>query len=220
MTHPSRTPRDLRFDDLETPLGPELAHLAREIEPERDLWPGIAGRLAARAAAPTLGARLRGRFAALRDLLIPSGAGWSGWAVQAAAALVLLTVGAGFGRWTAPGAAPSAAASGAAVDDVRPVTTQLSALEDDYLRAKDDLWLAALGSGALGGGALEGGRELSPETVAVVENNLRILSAAIREIRQALAADPSNRHLEELLVEQHRKEIRLLQSLTGEPAKV
>ena len=56
-------------------------------------------------------------------------------------------------------------------------------------------------------------RAASPETREVVERNLRVIDEAIEELRQALAADPGNPQLENLLLAQHRTEIDLLQRL-------
>jgi hypothetical protein len=63
------------------------------------------------------------------------------------------------------------------------------AVSDDYERL--DRELAAL--------LAEHRAKMQPETVAKVERNLAIIDAAIAEIRQALAEDPGNEALRQLL---------------------
>lgn len=52
---------------------------------------------------------------------------------------------------------------------------------------------------------------LAPETVAILEENLRIIDDAIRESRAALAADPANAALGQMLWATYRKKLDLLQ---------
>ena len=47
-------------DPLDRRLAAQLAELPRELEPARDLWPGIAARLAAGPASPQAGPRFEG----------------------------------------------------------------------------------------------------------------------------------------------------------------
>ena len=62
---------------------------------------------------------------------------------------------------------------------------------------------------------LEVGRErLSPETVDIIDRNLRIIDAAIAESRAALASDPANQDLWSLLSGRYRDRIDLLQSVS------
>jgi Putative zinc-finger len=53
--------------------------------------------------------------------------------------------------------------------------------------------------------------ELSPAALAVVEHNLRIIDEAIRETQAALAVDPRNQQVAELLWASYEKKIDLLQ---------
>jgi anti-sigma-K factor RskA len=57
--------------------------------------------------------------------------------------------------------------------------------------------------------AAERGR-LRPETIAVVERNLAIIDAAIRESRAALAHDPANVELRQLFAAAYRQKVELL----------
>jgi hypothetical protein len=52
--------------------------------------------------------------------------------------------------------------------------------------------------------------ELSPTALAVVEQNLRIIDEAIRETQEALAVDPRNERVAELLWASWEKKIDLL----------
>jgi hypothetical protein len=55
---------------------------------------------------------------------------------------------------------------------------------------------------------------LRPETVALVERNLRLIDAALREARAALAQDPGNADLRQLVATAARQKIELLQWAT------
>jgi hypothetical protein len=55
-----------------------------------------------------------------------------------------------------------------------------------------------------------GDTELSPETVAKLRESLRIIDAAIVEARRALAADPANKALIEMLSTSYNQKIDLL----------
>jgi anti-sigma-K factor RskA len=52
---------------------------------------------------------------------------------------------------------------------------------------------------------------LRPETVALVERNLRLIDAAFREARAALAEDPGNADLQQLVASAARQKVELLQ---------
>jgi hypothetical protein len=54
-------------------------------------------------------------------------------------------------------------------------------------------------------------KDLSPTALAVIEHNLRIIDEAIRETQAALAADPRNQRVAELLWASWEKKIDLLE---------
>ena len=59
--------------------------------------------------------------------------------------------------------------------------------------------------------ALRNGRgHLDPATIAIVEQNLKIIDRAIDQARQAVIDDPSNSYLTSHLVETRRKKLDLL----------
>jgi hypothetical protein len=55
---------------------------------------------------------------------------------------------------------------------------------------------------------------LSPRTLAIVQRNLQIIDAAIREAEQALARDPGNAGLERMLWTRYQQRIDLLERAT------
>ena len=167
-----------------------LAHAAalpRSLTPPRDLWPGIARRVA-------------------RERSWSSAAsGWGLWAFAAAATVV---IGLGAVLWSGPFPsrvrtvqipAPSPEitllAGTAVVSD--PI---LAAAERDYEAAANAL-LEALQQ-------RRGG--LQPEARAAIEANLQVIDRALAEVRQALVHDPRNPELSRMLVSTHRKKVEVL----------
>jgi anti-sigma factor RsiW len=176
--------------DRERRLRQLLAHAAalpRSLTPSRDLWPGIARRVA----------RERSWSWAA--------SGWSPWALAAAATVV---VGLGAALWNGPlpsrvrtvqipvpSPVMTLAAGTAVVSD--PI---LAAAERDYEAAANAL-LEALQRRRAG---------LQPEALAAVEANLQVIDRALAEVRQALVHDPANRELSRMLVSTHRKKLEVL----------
>ena len=157
------------------------ASLPRAIEPPADLWPDIRSRIRAQpggVAASTMASRSRwGSFAHNPRWL--------------AAAAVLLVVASS--ALTTLYLKPDRALVAARADSVTPMS-ETSAIpvrrvSDDYDRLDQEL--SALLAGQRG--------KLQPETIAKVERNLAVIDAAIAEIRQALAEDPGNEALHQLL---------------------
>jgi anti-sigma factor RsiW len=158
-------------------------------EPPRDLWNGIANRISA---APRAVAPSRRRFA----FTLP----------QLAAAVVVL---AALSGWVAvrllpPASPPPATATlqpasgGAAAPPFVPV----SVADQQYDQAVADLQEA-----------LKRGRDrLDPETVAVLERNLRVIDEAVEDAQKALGADPANAFLGGYLVERRQRKLELLRT--------
>lgn len=145
--------------------------LPQRIEPPRELWTGIAARIAAR--------RERARAMAWwreREF-------WAG--VAAAAAALVLAI--GVYRLTGPGRS------------ARPADGW-GVIEAGYERATAELARTL---------AVERQR-LRPETVALVERNVRLIDAALREARGALAKDPGNADLQQLVASAARQKVELL----------
>lgn len=159
--------------------------LPRAVEPPRDLFPEI------RSALPRRGPSRSARGSGTR------GGAWLGWAGLAASLLILLTATVLYvGRDTAEAPLPAQAALPASAPEI----SAYLAAEQEYLRATEQLMAA-----------LEERRgELPPETAAVVEENLRVIDAAIAEVKKALDEDPDEPRNGQYLAALHRQKIQLL----------
>jgi len=178
-------------DGIRALLG-TVAGLPRDIAPPDGLWSGIEERIqrprSLHVAAP--GARSRRAYAWLAAAAI--------FLVVASSAITARVLG-------RPGAtAASGIDSTPARDDSGTRPPGFRTVRDEYERMDRDL--AAL---------LEAQREkLAPETVAKVERNLDIIDQAIGEIRQALAEDPGNKALQQLLKASYGHKAALLRQVS------
>ena len=160
------------------------AALPRELSPERELWPQISERLRFVVPFPRQDARLQ-------PLLL----------LAAAALLIALS---SLVTWRIARPAERRLA-------VRPAEPQgtliahtpaagLLEAETEYARATDELLLA-----------LESRRDsLAPETLVEVEQNLRAIDGALKSLREALADDPGNQQLTQLLTGTHKRKVEAL----------
>ncbi|HEV8355616.1 MAG TPA: zf-HC2 domain-containing protein [Gemmatimonadales bacterium] len=123
-----------------------------------------------------------------------------GWWLAAAAAL-LIAVSSGVTALVlrrGGGGAPSV------VPAFRP-SVSLTTLEAQYSAASDDLT-----------GALEKARaRLAPETLAIIRRNLATIDSALAESRRALARDPANAALTQLVVAAWRQKLDFLRRATA-----
>jgi hypothetical protein len=55
---------------------------------------------------------------------------------------------------------------------------------------------------------------LSPETLRTVDQDLRVIDAALDSLRSALAKEPGNEELSRLLISTHQRKLDLLQHVT------
>ncbi len=176
----------------------EAAALPHEVEPARDLWPGIADRIGG-------GGRTVVPFAPRR---IPA---W-GLAALAAAAAVVVALSTTLLRPTRPGATTPGGPTPGDILAPRPSGSVLNVgyaseplalqqAEAEYIRATKDLMTALDGRRA----------SFAPETLAVVDANLRIIDKALAEIHEALRKDPASPELARMLSSTHRKKIDVLQ---------
>lgn len=172
--------------------------LPREIAPPRDLWPAIAARIHASASEQER-AVIQVDFNPR-----PQARASRVWVIRIAAALALVVASSGGTALLLrqPGAAPLAVMP---TNTARPpAKTALAAFaptEVEYQGTVNALYAELRQSRG----------RLSPETVATVEANLRIIDAAIAESRVALAADPSNARIPMLLSGVYQKKVELLQ---------
>ncbi len=157
------------------------ASLPRAIEPPADLWPDIRSRIRAQrvtAAPAATGPRSRwGSF--VRD---------PRW-LAAAAVMLIVASSALTAVYLNPGDTDIARRADSVVPAVGTAGPPVRRASDEYDRL--DVELSALLAGQRG--------KLQPETIAKVERNLAIIDAAIAEIRVALAEDPGNDALRQLL---------------------
>lgn len=166
--------------------------LPRESAPGEDLWPGIAARLAPRGATNVVAFRSR-------QLVFSASA-------LAAAAALLVALTAAFTTLLLRPAEPVRGADAAPPAAVaRPVSlspeASVVAAEGEYLKAQAAL-LDRIHASA---------DQLGPETVATVEANVKVIDAALAEIRTALGQAPGNPTLIRMLTSTHRKKLDALQ---------
>jgi len=176
----------------------------RDVPPARDLGPALRARIAAHesSAAPVAAA---GRAAHAR-------ARWRGWPLRAAAGIAIAVASSaatiallgGGERGAARPAAPVAVAPAPQPAPALPAATA------GYESTARDLAVA-----------LEAQRPaLAPETIATVEAALRVVDSAIAEGRAALARDPGNAMLAELLAVTYRQKVDVLRRAVALPTGI
>lgn len=178
-------------EDIDRQLQERLEALPRSIEPQRDLWPAIQARI-------ETGKVVAGRFESPR----PQRAWLHRYGLLAAAASLLVVVSSATTAWWLRGdraPAPEAAAT------VAPAGwSEFIDAERAYQTVTDDLLLA-----------LQTRRDsLAPETVRVVEENLRLIDQAIREARAALERDPANAGLATKVTDIYRRRVDFLRQIS------
>jgi hypothetical protein len=163
----------------------------RDTAPATDLWPGIEARLAPRSGAPRV-----------VSFTVPQ---------LAMAATLLMAVSAGV-SWLALGPRPESARTEPAI---RAIVEPLESVRPDVQRATfaDAQYDAAVAD--LEQILREESQRLDPQTVMVIERNLRAIDEAIRESRAALDADPANTYLNSHLADARRRKLELLRRATG-----
>jgi hypothetical protein len=174
------------FDDE---LMARAARLTPDIKPERDLWPEIEQRISQ-----------------------PSRSNQSVWnSVWAQAAAVVLLVGGSSGiTYLAvnDGADPTTVVGGGQTLVFEPVSGSFGSqynLGPDYQDARRVL-ASKLGA------ELD---SLAPETRADIDTNLEAIRLAINEINKALAEEPDNVLLQDLLLDTYRDELSLMNKVDG-----
>lgn len=180
--------------ELRVLLG-DIARLPRGIAPGRDLLPAIGAAIDAG----------YGEASALR-LPLRERTLWSARHALAAAAIVLVAltsaVTALVVRTTPdPSAVVAVSAPGAFAPE------EFRRIEANYVAATDELE-AVLASRR---------SELAPETVRILEENLRIIDAALAEAGAALRGDPGNAALSEMMVAAYEKKLDLLRRAAQDP---
>jgi hypothetical protein len=181
-------------------LAAGAAALPRSIEPARDLWPGIAARIQGETVT-------QGRFGAGRRHR------WHHLGALAAAAAALVVVSSIVTTLIVArrdaATAPAGSGRRGMAAGVTSASLELSQARGTYEAARRQL-LAALDARR---------SSLSPATLKVLDENVRIIDEAVHQMESALARDPGNQELPSLLVTAYRQEIDMLQRAAGLPAR-
>ncbi|MDQ6770817.1 MAG: zf-HC2 domain-containing protein [Gemmatimonadota bacterium] len=171
--------------------------LPKEIDPPADAWLGIRSVIAREESAARAGTS-RSRF----------GAGQRPYMLAAAAVLVAVLSSAGTALYLnqhTAGASSRDTAASTSGSETTPASLAAFAIEENnYLRT------AAMLQDMLD--QQEG--SLAPETVAQLKASLRTIDEAILEARNALARDPANKMLVEMLSASYRQKVDLLRRTT------
>ncbi len=168
----------------EDPLLAKAAELPKDVAPSRDLWPGIAARLAGAQAAPAKPA-FRWPLALAAALAVAAVSALLTWSLvrdpQTAGPEVIAQAPAAAGEFVPVSYGPN------------------SGLTEKELAARDELF-------AQFRGAFE---SLRPETRDAIVKNMAVMQAAADEIDAALAKDPASGMLKGMLVGTYKQELQL-----------
>lgn len=195
----------MAHEEMNDELSPEMKNridaLAREIQPERDLWQGIQSAISD-------GKIVRPDFTAEGREPTPATAvvNWRRVGMFAAAAMLLVAFSSGITAYLVR--APLAPMEGG----LEPGLTEFEtvawegflAAERSYQSITDEL-LASLAAQR---------NELAPETIEIVEHNLRLINEAITAARAALERDPANRKLVGKLTDMYRTRVNFLADMS------
>ena len=182
------TDRDTSNDRFDEELMGMAADLRHDVQPSRDLWPGIAAEIQAPA---------------------KTGFQWHSMLAQAAAVVLLIGGSSGL-TWLAvkddrTSVSPVAASNPVPLTAVPASFGDRYSLGPDFIDARRDLE-----------GRLQQELErLSPEARADVEASLQTIRSAIADINTALAAEPDNQLLQRLLLSSYREELAFMQKVNG-----
>jgi hypothetical protein len=185
-------------------LQARAAKLPREIEPPADAWLAIKAEIerpreiARGSRAPRIAATWqRPAFLAAAALLLVAG--------SSAVTAIALSRRNGDGAREIASRKESAVEQAVAAPRGDPATlAEFTLVENDYISTANRL-SALLDSDET---------QLSPETIAKLRESLRVIDAAILEARRALAADPANKQLIEMLSTSYSQKVDLLRRTT------
>jgi hypothetical protein len=169
--------------EIDEALDAQLARMPREIAPRHDLWPAIATRLQHGEEAETPVERRDTRYA------------W--WQLGAAVVLVAVS---SLTTYLVMNREKAQSEQLAAVELVQHELGAERFLPAGYVKARLELSAAFDDSLA----------RLSPATRQVVETNLRDIERSLKEINDALARDPGNATLQQLLLAASTQELQYL----------
>lgn len=180
---------DMNENEFDRSVMDAAARLPREVAPSRDLWPGIEAAIAP----PAAGGGWR----------------WNGLVAQAAAVLILVGGSSGLTYLAVhEDRDPTLPIAPVTPLNFEPVSGSFGSqynLGPDFRDARSDLEAKLVEELA----------SLDPETRAEVEKNVTAIRDAIEEINQALAAEPDNALLQNLLLSAYRRELALMTRVDG-----
>ena len=175
---------NLTTDIAEQAIVRKAQELNKSIEPETDLWSGIANRM---------------NHPPQHDAEQPSSSSWkSTWMPMSLAASMLMTVGAlSFAGYT------NYSTNQQLLSTPEREST-LTLIEKPYLIARAN-YLTDFATKD---------QQMSPEVRSVLKKNLKIIDDATQEIRNALKENPNDPFLTDALILTHQKGIQLLSQVT------
>lgn len=172
-------------------IASDARRLPPSIQPSRDLWPGIASRLETGPRRQTVRRRP--------------------WRLALVAAMIAAAfVGGMIVARRTPDEAGGPAIGSPAPGTGGVVFAEFQSVRAQYTDARQTLLAALETNKSL----------LSPETRAVIDENLAVINQAVADIEVALARDPSNRQLMELLVAAYDDEVGLLRQAVALPKEI
>ena len=169
--------------------------LPREVEPSRDLWPEIAARIGGSERSPREPLALHAR-PAWRAV-----AGTRVLRIAAAIALVVASSAITARVLRSPDELTTLARQTVAPSEATTAVAAFAPTEREYRMAVDALTLELAARR----------RSLSPETIATVEENLRIIDQAIGEATAAMQSDPGGSEIPLILSGVYRQKVDLLE---------
>lgn len=191
---------ELLDEDMLRDLQKRTAQLPREIAPPEDAWARIKAQIdmesALRLASPVSRERAfwqRPAFLVAAVLLLVAGTSLS-------TALVIGRGAIANNSRTVTAESPGAYATSRSTSGGPASLAEFTVIENDYIGTANRL-----------SAVIEGGEtELTSETIAKLRASLRVIDAAILEARRALAADPANKALIEMLSTSYSQKVDLL----------
>lgn len=190
--------------DVARRIARQVQALPSSVAPSRDLWVGIEGRLGPRAG--------RGNIVRFGRAALP---GRAVWPMLASAAALLLVAGSSFVNLRqVPQPRELAETQEVAAPVPLPHSPEVEAWKQAQSEADAAYEQARAG---LLDALAKRKEELSPETRAVLRDNMAVIDNAVYEINLALADDPENPGLRHMLAQTREKELTLLEQLVAAP---
>lgn len=201
-------------------LSSDARRLGGDIEPERDLWPGIVARMRSeggREIAFPGAAGAAGAAGGERDRVIrPYDRAARHPAMRVAAAVTLLLVGAAAGVLVTRAAdAPAGAPPVATTSDTPPDRAGVALVGTDVRATVQREYASPVAE--LEAELAERRDQLSPEAIAEIERNLRIIDEAIDAAVKAFDESPGDPVLPDMLHKAYGRKVELLEQAVGLP---